>query len=137
MALTLQGTRIFYIEDDVMNRLVVQTMLEAHGVVLNFDPWGFPEVTIFKLARFRPNLILLDLMFPNQNSGYDIFAAIRRQHTLSRIPVVAVSAADPSVEIPKARELGFAGFISKPLDIRRFPEQITTVLKGEQVWYSD
>jgi two-component system cell cycle response regulator DivK len=34
----------------------------------------------------------------------------------------------------KARAAGFDGFIGKPLDFRRFPEQIRALLAGERVW---
>jgi len=37
-------------------------------------------------------------------------------------------------EINRVRELGFTGFISKPLDQKRFPEQVKRILHGEQVW---
>jgi len=47
---------------------------------------------------------------------------------------VAVSAMDPSVAIPQARQKGFSGFIAKPIDNRLFPQQIAQIIEGEQVW---
>lgn len=132
----LSGVRIFYIEDDLANRAIARTILELHGAEMTVDPWGYPEITIGKLTRFQPHVILLDLMLPNQTSGYDVFAAIQRRSNLARIPVIAVSAADATVEIPKTQAKGFKGFISKPLDIRLFPTQVAAVLKGETVWHS-
>lgn len=133
----LTGTRIFYIEDDASNRTIVRTILEAHGATIDFDPWGFPEVSPFKVMLFQPHVILLDLMFPNRVSGYDIYAAIRSRSRLSHIPVVAVSATDAAVEIPRTQATGFQGFINKPLDVRLFPTQIAAILKGETVWYAN
>ncbi len=132
----LADTRIFYIEDDRANRTIAQTIFEAHGAQMEFDAWGFAELSSPKLIRFRPNLILLDLMFPNQISGYDVFTSIRSRSQLKHIPIVAVSAADASIEIPKTQAHGFQGFISKPLDLRLFPVQIATILKGEAIWAS-
>ena len=132
----LLGKRIFYIEDDLKNRMIVQTILEAQGAVVDFEQWGFPEIALRKMLRFRPNLILLDLMFRNQMTGYDIFDAIRRQPFFNQIPVVAVSAADPAMEIPKAQARGLAGFIGKPLEIALFPQQLERVMSGEHIWYS-
>jgi two-component system, cell cycle response regulator DivK len=34
----------------------------------------------------------------------------------------------------KAREAGFDGFLSKPIDVDRFPEQIGRILAGEAIW---
>lgn len=82
------------------------------------------------------DLILLDLMFPNHISGYDIFDRIRENPTFAHIPIVAISAADPALEMSKARAKGFSGFIGKPINLLQFPQQIVQLLEGEQVWYA-
>ena len=82
------------------------------------------------------DLIMLDLMLPRGVTGYEVFDAIRREPEFGHIPIAAVSAADPSVEMPKTREKGFAGFISKPISLRFFPNQVTELLKGGNVWYA-
>jgi DNA-binding NarL/FixJ family response regulator len=37
-------------------------------------------------------------------------------------------------EIANTRQLGFDGFLGKPLDVTRFPEQLARILRGEQLW---
>ena len=69
-------------------------------------------------------------------SGYDIYDAIQADAHLRHIPVIAVSASDPEIEIPRARMRGFAGFISEPLNLVRFPEQVAACLSGKPVWTS-
>jgi two-component system cell cycle response regulator DivK len=34
----------------------------------------------------------------------------------------------------KARQAGFDGFLGKPIDPDKFPDQIRRVLQGEQIW---
>ncbi len=134
--MSLKGKRIFYVEDDVGNKAIAQLILEMAGVLFAFERWG-TENTIAKLRAFMPvDLIMLDLMLAHQLSGYDVFEAIRREPEFGHIPIVAVSAADPSVEIPKARDKGFAGFIGKPISLRLFPQQIAELINGGQVWYA-
>jgi CheY-like chemotaxis protein len=129
----LRGKRIFLIEDNVGNRAIMQTLLEQHNVVIGFERWGTD--TIKKLDEFAPvDIILLDLMFPRGITGYDIFAEIRSYPEYADVPIVAVSASEPSAAIPKTRAMGFAGFISKPIDFDRFPVQIVAILKREPVW---
>ena len=48
--------------------------------------------------------------------------------------VVAVTAEASSEQIAKARLAGFDGFLGKPLDPDRFPDQIRRILNGEAVW---
>ena len=130
----LQDKRIFYVEDDLKNRAVVQMILEMEGATIGFERWGRKE-TVDKIRDFKPvDLILLDLMFPRGVTGYDVFEHIREEADLATIPIVAISASDPAIEIPKTRKKGFSGFISKPVSVHTFAEHINTVLDGDTVW---
>ncbi len=132
--MSLDGKIIFYIEDDPNNRDVVQMIVESAGARIEFDKWGFPELIISKIRAVHPDLILLDLMFPANVSGYDVFDVIRQYPAFKHIPVVAVSASDPTLEIPKTRARGFSGFISKPINIHSFNIQLAHVLDGQEIW---
>lgn len=130
----LQNKRIFYVEDDARNRGVVQILLQHAGAIVEFDRWGFAEIAIPKIKAFRPDIILLDLMLPANVTGYEVFDALQRSQGLQNIPVVAVSASDPEIEIPKAKAKGLRGFIAKPINIQRFTQQLTEVLDGQTLW---
>lgn len=130
----LRGKRVLYIEDDRNNREIVQTALEAFGAQVEFDPWAFPEITVGKIRRNPPDLILLDLMFPNHVSGYDIVVAMRRDEHLHMPPIVAVSAADPTIEIPRAQERGLQGYLAKPINVMELEALLVRVLNGEAIW---
>lgn len=133
----LKDKRIFYIEDDIFNRSIVQTILERYGVKFWFDRWG-KEQTIQRLLKFQPvDLILLDLMLPDGVTGYDIYAEILNTPELANIPAIIVSAADPSIEMPKARQLGINGYISKPIDVMTFPRYLVEFFQGESVWVAN
>lgn len=131
----LKGKRIFYIEDNPRNLALTQLLLEKYGAQVKFERWGVEDL-INRLQSFTPDIILLDLMFPKNISGYDIFDMIRSHAELGHIPIVAVSAADPSLEMPKAREKGFAGYIGKPLNLMLFPKQIASIIEGEKIWFA-
>lgn len=131
----LNNTRIFYVEDDLKNRAIVQMLLEQAGAVVGFERWGRNE-TLSKLIAFQPiDLILLDLMFPNGVSGYDVFQMIRQCPEFAAVPIIAISAADPGIEMVRAHDLGFSGYISKPIDLRQFAEQISQCIHGAPVWH--
>ena len=69
--------------------------------------------------------------------GYDIFNEIRTtMPEFAHIPIIAVSASEPSFAIPQTRKMGFSGFIGKPISKQLFPVQLSKILDGEQVWYA-
>ena len=133
---TLNGRTIFMVEDDALNFAIIRTILRRAGATVPYDHWGDTTLTRMKEYSGQLSMILLDLMLPGGVSGYDIFDAIKNDPEISHIPIVAVSAADPDVEIPRAKKLGFSGFISKPVIHDQFPDQLDTILKGGQIWGS-
>lgn len=131
----LSEKRVFIVEDKLENRAIMQMLLEQHGAKIGFERWG--QNTLEKLQAFAPvDVILLDLMFPNNVTGYDVFDVIRTEPAYRFIPIVAVSAADPSTAIPLTRSKGFAGFIAKPVDYDAFPRQIAKIIDREPVWFA-
>src|SRR5258706_16048478 len=131
----LDKRRIFIIEDNIQNMAIMRIMLERNGATVGSERWGEEAAILERLSKFMPiHVILLDLMFPNGVSGYDVFTRIRTHQDFEIIPVIAVTAADPTLEIPKARSMGFAGFISKPVDFMFFPQQIAKIIAGESIW---
>ena len=48
--------------------------------------------------------------------------------------MVAVTAEASLEQINKAKAAGFDGFLGKPLDMDRFPDQIRRILAGDSVW---
>ena len=134
-SLLLRNKRVFIVEDHPGNLAIIRWILEHHGAKTEFEPWGV--ATIPKLRKFAPvDIILLDLMFPNKVTGYDIFDVIQETGEFSDIPIVAVSASDPQEAIHKTKSHGFAGFIAKPLDFDKFPDQVQTILDGESIWHT-
>lgn len=70
-------------------------------------------------AEARPDLILLDLKMPGQ-SGLDFLAAIKQDESLRKIPVVVVTTSLLEADVRAAYQLGAAGYVQKPADLREF-----------------
>ncbi len=129
----LEGKKIFVLEDDVNNLAIISSMLRRYGATIFFDTWGVETARTIK--AFMPiDIILLDLMLPNNVTGYDVLQAIQAIPELSKIPIVAVTASDPDREMKKAKESGFKGYISKPIRTKTFIKSIAHVLEGGEVW---
>jgi len=129
----LKEKRIFIVEDNMQNRLVFQMSLIRHGASVDFERWG--KDTLYHLQNLsRVDLIVLDLQLADGITGFDIFEKIRGLPQYDTVPIIAVSAMDPSIAIPKTKNLGFSGFIAKPIDNAQFPKQLASVIAGESVW---
>lgn len=132
----LENKTIFLVEDDPQNLAIIRTILLHQGASVPFDHWGRGAMMKIRDVSSVLDLILLDLMLPSGQTGHEIFKKIRTDSALDDIPIVAVSAADPSIEIPRTKELGFSGFISKPIRHNLFPKQIVSILEGGEIWES-
>ena len=129
----LKNKRIFIVEDNMQNRLIFQMALIRQGASVDFERWG--KDTLYRLLGVsRVDLIVMDLMLADGISVFEIFDKIRDLPKYNSVPIVAVSAMDPSQAIPKTRKQGFSGFIPKPIDDIQFPKQIAKIMNGESVW---
>lgn len=133
LSMLLKDKRIFIVEDNMQNRLVFQMALIRHGASVDFERWG--RDTIYHLQnQSRVDLIILDLMLAEGITGFDIYDQIRSMEKYASVPIIAVSAMDPSIAIPKLKQKGFSGFIAKPIDTAQFPKQIASIIAGDSVW---
>ncbi|GIV97470.1 MAG: response regulator [Herpetosiphonaceae bacterium] len=124
---------VIIIEDDPNNLMVASDLLRLAGVkYINSRASGRQGI---KLAETLPrvDLILLDIQLPYED-GYSVLAQIREHPQLKDTRVVAMTANVLPQDELRARAAGFDGFIGKPLDARRFPQQIRALLEGESVW---
>lgn len=129
----LAGKRIFITEDNLINRSVMQMILESEGARIAFERWG--RNTQQRLLEFAPiDLIILDLMLPDGITGFDVFDVIRSMPDFDNVPIIAVSAKDKDIAIPEVQAKGFNGFIPKPIDRLRFATQVASIINGEVIW---
>lgn len=128
-----KDAHILVVEDNVSNFVLIARLLAFMGIQKcewKTTGWG---VVDFALTMPRVNLILMDLRLPHED-GYEALRQIRQDPRLQETKVVAVTAHSSTGEMKKARDAGFDGFLSKPLDADLFPEQVRQILSGEEVW---
>lgn len=78
-------------------------------------------------VSFRPDLVLLDIMFPAK-SGYEVCQRLKSEATTRNIKVVIVSAKGRDVEVAKAMELGADAYIAKPFSTRELVAKVREML---------
>lgn len=128
-----KDAHILVVEDNVSNFVLIARLLAFMGI--QKCEWKTTGWGVVDFANTMPhvNLILMDLRLPHED-GYEALHQIRQDPHLKGTKVVAVTAHSSTDEMQKAREAGFDGFLSKPLDADLFPEQVRQILSGEEVW---
>jgi two-component system cell cycle response regulator DivK len=127
-----QDATVLVVEDNVSNFVLIARMLGYMGIHCEWKTSGY-EVVEYADTLPRLDLILMDIRLPYED-GYGALKKIRSSPSLRDTLVIAVTAEASQDQVNKARESGFDGFLGKPLDPDRFPEQIRRILANESVW---
>jgi two-component system, cell cycle response regulator DivK len=123
---------VLVVEDNVSNFVLIAHMLGFLGIHCEWKTSGY-EVVEYADTLPKVDLILMDIRLPYED-GYSALRKVRQSPRLKAVPVIAVTAEASLEEMNKARLSGFDGFLGKPLDPDRFPDQIQRILTGEAVW---
>ena len=103
---------ILVIDDEPGITELLSDILEDHGhpVMVANDARMAMDIIPFK----RPDVILVDLMMPSVD-GLSLAVALRHDPSLSRVPLIAMSASDGALAL--ADRMGdFDAYISKPFE---------------------
>ena len=120
--------RVLVVEDNEDNRALVVKVLSRAGYEVAEAVSG--EEALEAARASPPDLVLMDIHL----AGMDGLAATRRLKAdthLHRIPVVALTAHAMVGDREKALQAGCDGYLSKPVDVRRLPEQVAAYLSGK------
>lgn len=134
VGLDLQNICVLIVEDNARNYGLLVRLLSSMGVKRTEwkqSGWRIPEFT--QDAMPQVDLILLDIHLPDED-GYEVLDRLRREERFRETRIVAVTADISKANLARAQSAGFDGFLAKPIDVDRFPDQILRILKGEVVW---
>ncbi|HID88648.1 MAG TPA: hybrid sensor histidine kinase/response regulator [Anaerolineae bacterium] len=119
--------RILYVEDDPSSATLVKRVLEAEGFSVVIAEDG---ITALEMAQqVHPDLVLMDINISGLD-GYEVTTRLRSIETLQDVPIVALTAATLKGDRERALIAGCNGYIPKPIDVDRLPEQVRSYLSG-------
>lgn len=117
--------RIFIVDDDQDVIALMTTLLEARGHRVKSNLVGAHAVS--QIIEMRPHCVLLDLMMAAID-GYALAAELKKRPELADTKFVMVSARTGAMWSERSRSAGFDGYITKPLDVATFGEQVEAFL---------
>jgi two-component system cell cycle response regulator DivK len=118
---------VLVVEDNEDNRALVAKVLGYAGYRVVEAASG--EEALELVARGPPDLILMDLNLGGMN-GFEATRRLKEDPASARVPVVALTAYAMVGDRERALEAGCDGYIAKPVDVRRLPEQVETFIRG-------
>jgi len=126
----LQGKKILLIEDNMMNMMLVRTLLSMTG---SHQLEAEDAETGIRIAeQHNPDLILMDLQLPGMD-GLQATALLRARSEFVSTPIVAVTSHAMPGDGEKVLQAGCNGYITKPIDTRTFIATISAFLAEENV----
>ena len=119
-------TTILQIEDNLANKILVERVLSRFDYRLLHAEDGETGVTV--AIDEKPDLILVDMGLPDVD-GQTVVTLLKQIPDLQHVPIVAITAwpADKAMEM--AQRYGCDGCITKPIDVKSFPDQVKQYLE--------
>jgi DNA-binding response OmpR family regulator len=104
---------------------------EGHEVILS----GFPFEQISDVEKIRPDLIILDFVFGDQKSGWQMLQMLKMQRSTANIPVIVCTAALDAVREQEGYLVSQGvHVVYKPFDIDQLVNNVRQLLgKHEHV----
>jgi len=111
----MNAKTILYIEDNEVNRRLVQDLLRSTSYRLLEAPDG--ETGIAMARQERPDLILMDVQLPRV-SGIEATRTLRSEPATANTPIIAITSFALAGDEQKALEAGATAYMAKPYSPR-------------------
>jgi CheY-like chemotaxis protein len=121
----MAGERVLVVDDNATNVKLLSYLLSSNGYAVRSA--GDADEALRAIASFDPQLVLMDIQLPGMD-GLTLTRHLRADPATRGIVVVAVTAHAMKGDQELAMAAGCDGFVTKPVDTRRFPELIAAAL---------
>ena len=123
--------KILLVEDNENNRYLEQFLLEREGFTVVTATNG--SLALEAASLEKPDLIVMDIQMPEMD-GYELAKRLKSDSELAHIPIVGVSSYAMAGDREKAMNVGFIGYVEKPINPETFGQEIKRFFnkKGNQ-----
>jgi len=123
--------KILVVDDTPKNVKLLADLLSAKGYAVATASSGAEALA--KVEAEKPDLVLLDVVMPEM-SGYEVCRKIRENPKAGILPVVMVTALDPSEERIKGLEAGADDFLTKPINQPELLARVKSLLRIKELY---
>ena len=121
--------RILIADDNPQGVELLEAYLAGTGYDLAVATDG--EETLARVADWRPDLILLDVMMP-KISGFEVCKRLRGDPATRDIAILMVTALDQTADVDRAVDAGTDDFLSKPINKTELLLRVRNLLKSRE-----
>ncbi|KIL99233.1 Pole remodelling regulatory diguanylate cyclase [Paramagnetospirillum magnetotacticum MS-1] len=125
--LGLEAVRVLVVDDNKMNRVLMETLLLRMGVG-RVEAVESGEKGLAAIEREKPDLVLLDVMMPGMD-GFEMCRRLRRIHPLTELPVIFVTALDGPADRTACFSAGGSDMVAKPMDANEISARVGVHLR--------
>jgi two-component system, cell cycle response regulator DivK len=123
-------SRILLVEDNEKNMKLARDLLAYNGHTVYEATTG--ETAVATATKELPDLVLMDIQLPGID-GIEALRRIRADTKAASIPIVALTASVMANDRERFDKAGFDAFIAKPIDVKKFNEQVTQLISKGRV----
>jgi class 3 adenylate cyclase/CheY-like chemotaxis protein len=123
--------KILVVDDTPKNVKLLADLLTVKGYSVVTAASG--REALAKVEAERPDLVLLDVVMPEM-SGYEVCRKIRENPATEILPVIMVTALDPSEERVKGLEAGADDFLTKPINRAELLARVRSLLRIKELY---
>jgi two-component system alkaline phosphatase synthesis response regulator PhoP len=120
------GRRILIVDDEPYILRILSFKLRREGFV-TFEAES-AEAAEQLLSEQDVDLVLLDVALATPTNGFDLAAGLRRNARTQHLPIIMVTARGFASDVLRGREVGAAGYITKPFTAEEVIRKVRTVL---------
>jgi CheY-like chemotaxis protein len=125
-----QTWRVLLVEDEPDNREVISETLTYFGVLVRTAEIGIDGLRV--LEEFIPDVILLDLSMPKMD-GWEMRNRVKSDPRFADLPIIALTAHAMAGDKERALDVGFDGYITKPISVTTLVQNIREPLELKPV----
>ncbi len=128
--LFFEPAQVLVVDDIKSNRKLIKEGLSQVGLEV-FEAENGQKALLFA-KKYQPDLILMDIRMPIMD-GYEATSILKKNPSTRKIPIIALTATVLLKEQSQFQNLGFEGYLLKPIQIASLLNELSHYLKHKVV----